>query len=138
MRFKKCIDIGCGNGFLTSFFVDCCDEVHGVDKDEELIKECRRRMPQGDFKVFDLDKEILTGEYDLVIFSDVIYYLHKQKEIVEAIANILVDRGLLITSRHLRAMEIVPESPFFERVKHEHIWDWDLDLWRRIDRKKVA
>ncbi len=141
LHFKRIIDIGCNDGSMTSLFLDCADDIIGIDKNEERLRMARDEVKGKNisFQLLDLEKEEIKGKYDLVIFTDVIYYLNKeaQDKIAENIAKILNDGGLLLTSRHATKghAEMEKYSHLFENIKTEMEYKqpsvWCIGLWKK-------
>lgn len=129
-KFKRCLDIGCGNGFVTKFFVDCCEEIYCLDKPEK-IWAIQQVLPNLHVATIDFEKTLPTtkflqkkfgvSSFDLVLFTDVIYYLPRTiwAGMVKAIHDVLEPEGLLLMSRHtpkhsLRLSERLDERALFE------------------------
>lgn len=42
-------DLGCGSGTLLEKLKENCSEMHGFDISDEMIRRCRKRLPEGSF-----------------------------------------------------------------------------------------
>lgn len=74
-RFRRVLDIGCGNGFVTAELPG--EEIVGVDVSENALKWARQRCFGSRFKfykqgVLELAADQL-GEFDLVVMTGVAY-----------------------------------------------------------------
>lgn len=110
-KFKRCLDIGCGIGFMTRYFTNC-EQIYGVDKDPQTIEYIRKVIPAGHFAVLDLEKDFsperikeLFGldQFDLIIFTDVMAYLTVEtvKVVAKDIDQMLdPEKGLLLVTDH--------------------------------------
>jgi 2-polyprenyl-3-methyl-5-hydroxy-6-metoxy-1,4-benzoquinol methylase len=77
-RYQNALDIGCGCGISTSLLAPYCDRVQGVDFSEVAISLARKNTAQLShlaFTVADIRKLNLWEKYDLVLCSEVLYYL---------------------------------------------------------------
>ncbi|NIQ06041.1 MAG: class I SAM-dependent methyltransferase, partial [Candidatus Korarchaeota archaeon] len=45
------LDLGCGQGYLTRYFLKLGIEAFGVDISKRLIKDAKRNIPNGSFLV---------------------------------------------------------------------------------------
>lgn len=110
-RFKNLLDLGCGNGFVTRFFIDCCENICGLDLPEK-IEYIQKIIPLGKFAVADFERSIPTPRFldekfgvdtfDLILFTDVYLYLPVaiRDDMVKAIHDVLNTEGLLLMSQH--------------------------------------
>ena len=134
-KFKRALDIGCGIGLMTRFFVNCCDQIYGVDLDPGKINYIRHVVPCGNhflFEVADLEKVDFCPEYvkdlfgenqfDLIIYTDVAYYLSEsaRKNVAKAIVEMLDPEGLLIVSQH--AAKIPERIEQRMTLEEENLW----------------
>lgn len=141
LEFESILDIGCGDGYLTSKFLDCGKAIFGIDKLENQIQKAKSKYPQVNFEVVDLENIEITGTFDLAIMCNVIYYLTQetQDRVMKNIYNNLTDTGYLITSRHMSfdALEFNAYKELFEIVKEEDVeWNgiknkWHITLWKK-------
>jgi len=143
MKFNKIVDLGCGDGFLASTFLDCTTSIIGIDKNEGQINDAKKRFFHHknitfecqDLELVSLIKENLLS-CDLVIMCEMVYYLtHKtQKRIIKEVHKILVPGGHLLTSKHAAESledEFSDYKNLFERIKYERFGIWNLSLLRK-------
>lgn len=109
-KFERCLDIGCGNGFVTCSLPGA--SVLGIDISPKAIEWARQNgIEQGiadrvQFKNFSLlDPAIADlGRFDLVVVTGVLYeqYIGKAKSVVRTIVDDLLEDGGVIASCHIR------------------------------------
>ncbi|HEV8602959.1 MAG TPA: class I SAM-dependent methyltransferase [Gaiellaceae bacterium] len=74
-RSKRVLEIGCGDGRLTSLYARQAATVLGIDVDEELIAEARKSTPPDlsgrvRFEAVDVrDLDVPAAGFDLAFFS---------------------------------------------------------------------
>jgi ubiquinone/menaquinone biosynthesis C-methylase UbiE len=82
-KYKRALDIGCGEGVLTSTLRDISESYVGVDvsaKALERAKEANKSLSEVEFKQMDFDRLAnLQGKFDLLCFSFSLDYLGFQK-----------------------------------------------------------
>lgn len=108
--YRRTIDIGCGNGFLTVRLPG--DQVLGVDLSERAVDWARQRAareaPARDLRfearsLFDLDTK--DGSFDLMVVTGVLYpqYIGKAGAVVTEILKALVRPGGVLVTVHIDA-----------------------------------
>ncbi|MEZ2318144.1 MAG: class I SAM-dependent methyltransferase [Microcoleus sp.] len=88
VRFKNAFEIGCAIGVLTEKLAAKCDRLLSVDYSELGLEEARKRcrnLPQVRFEQMQIPQQFPTEQFDLILFSEVGYYLtvedlHKTQE----------------------------------------------------------
>lgn len=140
-KFKRCLDVGCGIGNMTRVLADRCDKVHAIDIDPEklryisnlLVNILHQPPEKFSFDAVDLEKvdfspqyvQDLLGEsqFDLIIFTDVIYYLSKETrlKVVKGIEEMLdPSTGLLLITQH--AAKISERNEFRSIYESRNLW----------------
>ncbi len=77
-RFVRCFEVVCSIGVLTQDLAARCDEIMGVDVADAALDQARERcagLPGVTFANMVLPGAWPDGRFDLVIFSEVLYYL---------------------------------------------------------------
>jgi 2-polyprenyl-3-methyl-5-hydroxy-6-metoxy-1,4-benzoquinol methylase len=138
LEFRRVLDVGCGEGFLSRALLDRFPgiEVVGVDASASAVEHARLRCPEGRFEqalVEDLGK--WTESFDLVICS----------EVLEHIDDPAAGARLLAARSNGHALVTVPWEPWFQlanfaRGKYlrtwgnhpEHIHRWSLGGFVRM------
>jgi len=93
---KRVLDAGCGVGHLSRFFVARGCSVVCVDVRTENVAELKRRHPETEAHVADVESDDLSrfGEFDIVFCYGLLYHLENP---IVAMRNLRkVCRGLLI------------------------------------------
>lgn len=77
-RFARCFEIGCSIGVLTRQLAERCDSVLGVDVSETALVQARARcadLAQVSLEHMAVPDSWPEGSFDLIMFSEVLYYL---------------------------------------------------------------
>ena len=78
VKFKNAFEIGCAIGVLTQKLATKCDRLLSVDFSEVGLEEARKRcagLPQVRFEQMQIPQQFPTEKFDLILFSEVGYYL---------------------------------------------------------------
>ena len=78
VQFKNAFEIGCAIGVLTEKLAKKCDRLLSVDYSEVGLEEARKRcagLPQVRFEQMQIPQQFPTEKFDLILFSEVGYYL---------------------------------------------------------------
>ena len=73
--FDHALEIGCGNGELARRIAPRCAGYTGLDAVEVALEAARRAVPAGRFVQGFLPCELPGGDYDLVVLSEILYFL---------------------------------------------------------------
>lgn len=74
-RYASALEIGCGNGELARRISLRCGEYAGIDAVEAALAAARRAVPKGRFERGFLPCDLPGGAHDLVVVSEVLYFL---------------------------------------------------------------
>jgi 2-polyprenyl-3-methyl-5-hydroxy-6-metoxy-1,4-benzoquinol methylase len=77
-HFTSALEVGCSIGVLTSALAVRCDSLLGVDIVEDPLEAARLRcadQPQVRFQRMQVPTEWPEGRFDLMVFSEVLYFL---------------------------------------------------------------
>ena len=76
-RYGRAFEPGCSVGVLTRLLADRCDELLATDPVTVALDQARRRVPHGHvtFARGRLPGDWPDGAFDLVVLSEVMYYL---------------------------------------------------------------
>lgn len=87
---KKILDFGCGKGDFYRFLKDrnIDFKYSGFDINERLIALARQKYPDTDFRVFDIDIDILQEDFDYIFLCGV--FNLKVEGLEETIKNTLI------------------------------------------------
>ena len=141
-HYKHALEIGCSIGVLTKKLAGRCSSLLSIDVSERALAEARARcaeLPQVKFAKVQIPREIPEGEFDLIVLSEVGYYL--QKDDLHRTAHEL--------AKHQRAgsdlvlvhfTPVVPDYPMTGDQVHE-AWlthpEWEHTHGERHDRYRL-
>lgn len=74
-RYLSALEIGCGNGELARHVAPCCAAYTGIDAVETALAAARAAVPQGRFVRQFLPAELPDGPHDLILLSEILYFL---------------------------------------------------------------
>jgi trans-aconitate methyltransferase len=80
-RYVHALEIGCSIGVLTRELAARCDSIVAVDVAEAPLVEARRRcagLPNARFGQMFVPEQWPDGVFDLILLSEVVYYLQAQ------------------------------------------------------------
>jgi 2-polyprenyl-3-methyl-5-hydroxy-6-metoxy-1,4-benzoquinol methylase len=77
-RYRRGLEVGCSIGVLTAMLAARCDDLLALDVSETAIREARsQRLPNVSFEVASLPHAFPAGSFDLIVLSEMVYYLSK-------------------------------------------------------------
>jgi len=98
----RCLDVGCGTGFMVERIADLRINVVGIDSSEMLIEHARRRLEvkssSAELYVSDIQNIPQYGKFDLVLCLDVIEHLEHDREALSLLRQACLPDGKLILS----------------------------------------
>lgn len=121
-RYGRGLEIGCSIGVLSSLLSERCADFLGVDVSEKALAVARTRcgeLPNVTFECMRVPDELPSGEFDLIVISEVAYYWTRSD--LERAASELaahVPPGGHIVLVHLT--ERVPDYPLTGDEVHEY------------------
>jgi 2-polyprenyl-3-methyl-5-hydroxy-6-metoxy-1,4-benzoquinol methylase len=77
-RFVRAFEVGCSIGVLTRQLAASCDSLLAVDVAEAAVRQAEERcedQPWVDFATMTVPAAWPDGKFDLILFSEVLYYL---------------------------------------------------------------
>ncbi len=74
-RFATGLEVGCSIGVLTSQLARHCDDLLALDGAEAALAQARARCPSVRFLHGMVPDDWPAGRFDLLVFSEVLYYL---------------------------------------------------------------
>lgn len=100
----RIVEIGCGDGALTSRLSKNSREVIGLDISMEAIKRAKERESKNlTFSVHDIERDPLMGDNSLIICEDVLYYVPfvSMKRVARKLSKALINGGILLVIDYL-------------------------------------
>lgn len=91
-KYKSILEVGCAAGSFTHYLASRAQRLRVVDVMREAIRKCRRRLATEQGVIFcveDISETEGWGEtYDLIVISEVLYYLESRDRIAEVVAKV--------------------------------------------------
>ncbi len=117
-RFRRCLDIGCGNGFVT--FSLPAEQVMGVDISAAAIAWAEKasthesqpeRFSFRHSSIFQLDESL--GTFDLIVITGVLYdqYIGRGAPLIRNLIDARLECGGTLVSCHIRSWN-APRFPY--------------------------
>ncbi len=136
-RYAQALDIGCGLGAMVGLLEARADSVLGLDVAQAAVDLARARhqgrpalsFAQGD--VLDLPRT-LDGRFDLIVVSDVLYYLSPLsdatlKGVAARVGQMLAPGGLCLLANHF-FFAADRESRVSQRIHRAFGWSVGMDV----------
>jgi len=93
---KQVLEIGCGNGRITSLLVGKTGQLIAIEPDAEKIREAREKVSGADFQVGSGENlEFADACFDIVIFTLSLHHQNSRAAIREA-ARVLKNEGEIL------------------------------------------
>ena len=80
-RYRRALEVGASIGVFTQMLAPLCDELLAVDVSEKALTIARERLaaqPHVRFELRELPEEMPEGPFDLILASEVLYYLPRE------------------------------------------------------------
>ena len=87
-RGKRVLDVGCGTGFFTAYYLERGARVTGIDIAPVSIETLGARHPEARFILADAGERPIEGRYDLVNAFDVLYHIVDDARWEAAVTNL--------------------------------------------------
>jgi 2-polyprenyl-3-methyl-5-hydroxy-6-metoxy-1,4-benzoquinol methylase len=117
LRDKKVLDIGCGTGFFSAFYLDNLAQVTGIDITTTSIESLKKSLPDGRFLTMDIsaelaaNKEFFAEQFDIINILNVIFHIVDEAKFEKALENIAVclkAGGYLFISDYFSDTDVSP------------------------------
>ncbi len=73
--YRSALELGCGNGALARHIAPLCDNYTGIDAIERAVIAARKAVPEARFIVDCYPCRLPDATFDLVILSEILYFL---------------------------------------------------------------
>jgi ubiquinone/menaquinone biosynthesis C-methylase UbiE len=97
IAFENCLEIGCGTGKNTAWFIEKANHITAVDLSEEMLAKAREKISSDivQFVQADITKDwtFTNGLYDLVSFSLMLEHIEDLDEIFRKVSAALQSGG---------------------------------------------
>lgn len=107
-KYENALEIGCSIGVLTQMLAEKCIRLLATDVSEKALDVAAKRCAELDnvsFQLLSFPKELPKGQYDLIMISEVAYYLSYNDW--EYAMKILLER--ILTGGHIVLVHWLPE-----------------------------
>ena len=101
----RVLDVGCGTGFFTAYYVAHGAEVTGLDITEVSVERLRARFPQARFLHADVSEAPLDERFDVVNAFDVLYHITDEarwQQALRHLARAVAPGGVLLVTDAFR------------------------------------
>jgi SAM-dependent methyltransferase len=97
-KIKHLLDVGAGPGELTEHIAGLAGKLTIIEMVREYREKLHSRFPQASIILDSIDNVTLKSEYDLILFSQVLYYFPEceWKPLIEKLYNALIPGGELV------------------------------------------
>jgi SAM-dependent methyltransferase len=97
-EYDDAFEPGCSIGVLTGLLAPRCKRLLSWDVSPQAVEEARRRAPSATVEQRMIPAEWPPGSYDLIVFSEVLYYLGPDdlRRVLELAAGSLKPGGTLL------------------------------------------
>jgi len=93
------LDVACGTGRFAEFLSRCGHRVTGVDSSPDMLAYARRRVPDGDFRLGELDRLPLPDDsVDVIVCALALVHVPRLEPVLAEFARVLRPGGDLVIS----------------------------------------
>ena len=104
---RTVLDVGCGTGFFTAYYLGRGARVTGIDIAPVAVERLRERHPDARFQLADVSDVALTERFDVVNAFDVLYHITddaRWERAVRHLAAAVSPGGLLLATDTFAAL----------------------------------
>lgn len=149
-KYTNAFEIGCSIGVLTEKLARRCEKLLSVDVAEKALEQARERnrdAPHVTFKLLNFPREFPTETFDLILVSEVGYYLSPDdwRSAIEKIFAHLAPHGQVVLVHWLPEVDDYPQTGDavhdsfaafaaneMEKLKSLRTEKYRLDVWQKI------
>jgi len=114
------LDLGCGDGLISSFASEMGFEVKGIDVENEGIRLARIKSPSIAFEVKDLFE--VNQQFDYVLSSEVIEHLSNPDEFLEKVKSLFRIEALITT----------PNKDYYGKTDTYHFMEYSIFEFEKL------
>ena len=132
-RFGSALEVGCSIGVLTAGLAERCERLVAIDPSARALAAARQRVPGVEFHQGAVPDDWPAGTYDLVVLSEVGYYLDTAdlSALLDYTAADLAPDGFVVACHWRHPVEDYPQTG---DAVHESM----ADRWPRQSRVEEA
>lgn len=146
-RYPSALEVGCSIGVLTQLLAQHCDHLLAIDISERALESARKRLTNQTnvtVKKASIPDSFPAGEYDLVLISEVGYYLslddlNLSKELIKSNLNSGGDLMLIHWTHHVddyplsgdQVHEVFINDKELSKLSDFKTTDYRLDVFRK-------
>jgi ubiquinone/menaquinone biosynthesis C-methylase UbiE len=94
---KKVLDMGCGEGRFSRYFIEKGTRIYSIDFSEEYIKICKNTLKNGRFKVGSITNiPFKNDNFDYIFCVDVLQHVPKLEKAIHELKRVLKKDGIII------------------------------------------
>ena len=149
-KYNSAFEIGCSIGVLTEKLAKRCGKLLAVDVSEKALEQAKKRcedLPNVQFEMMDVSAEFPDEKFDLILVSEVGYYLSKKdwQKLMQKIFKHLTENGQVGLIHWTPFVEDYPQTGDeihdsfaefakgkFELMKSKSEEKYHLDIWEKI------
>ena len=128
-RFGRVLEVGCAVGTFTEQLAAICDELVAIDISDLAVQRTRERvaaLPHVQVLRGTAPDELPPGPFDLVVCSDVLYYLpaRRLRTALDRLPELLAPGGVIVSLHWL--------GDFGAPSTGDDVHDGQADRWRAL------
>jgi SAM-dependent methyltransferase len=104
---RTVLDVGCGTGFFTAYYLERGARVTGLDIAPVAVERLAARHPEARFLLADVSEAEISGRFDIVNAFDVLYHITddaRWERAVRHLAAAVAPGGLLLATDTFAAL----------------------------------
>lgn len=129
-RFATALEVGCAQGFLTERIAARVERVVACDLSEAAVRQAREQclsLANVEFRVADIRRGFPGDDFELCLFSDVLYYLSASETdgVLAEATRKLAPGGFLLIANEWRqgAKGLTPPAYAFAVLDADRRWE---------------
>jgi hypothetical protein len=128
-RFGTALEVGSSIGVLTAGLAERCDRLVALEPSAAALTEARRQVPGVDFRQGRVPDDWPAGTYDLVVISEVGYYLDTRdlSALLDYTSADLATDGFVVACHWRHPVEDYPQSG-------DEVHEQMAQRWPRVSR----
>jgi trans-aconitate methyltransferase len=132
-RFGTALEVGSSIGVLTAGLAERCDRLVALEPSAVALAEARRQVPGVDFRQGRVPDDWPSGTYDLVVISEIGYYLdtHDLSALLDYTSADLAEDGFVVACHWRHWVEDYPQSG-------DEVHEQMSQRWTRVSRIEEA